>query len=163
MSDLTKSKEIIQETLSSSGEGGNNLEVTGEIPASIIAESENSIPMVAMKGLVIFPNVATSFNVGRTKSLAALSAANERGKNIFLVSQRDKNVEDPTPNDIYTVGVVCKIKRLFHFEGNVSVHIEGLYRARITEYVTTEDYFSVKVEPYDSIFDEGPELTATMN
>ena len=161
MSELLKNKESL-ETAPTTGDSGENVSLTAEIPASLIAENENTIPMVAMKGLVIFPNVATSFNVGRPKSLEALNVANESGKSIFLASQRDKSIDDPKPNDIYTVGVVCKIKRMFHFEGNVSVHVEGLYRAKITEYVNTEDYFSVKVAPHEPIYDDGPELTATM-
>ena len=146
-------------------DNGDNLTLQAqEIPPSIIAESENVFPMVAMKGLVIFPNVATSFNVGRAKSLKALNLAKESAKNIFLVAQRDKLIDDPTPSQIYTVGVVCKIKRMFHFEGNVSVHIEGLYRAKITEYVTTDEYFSVKVEQIEPIFDSTEsELTACIN
>ncbi len=146
-------------------DNGDNLSLQAqEIPPSIIAESENVFPMVAMKGLVIFPNVATSFNVGRAKSLKALSVAKESAKNIFLVAQRDRLIDDPTPSQIYSVGVVCKIKRLFHFEGNVSVHIEGLYRAKITEYVTTDEYFSVKVEQSEPIFDSTEsELTACIN
>lgn len=163
MSEILKEQQAeIKKTASASGEGGKSVGLTSEIPASIIAESENSLPMVAMKGLVIFPNIATSFNVGRPKSLAALNRAQESTKNIFLVTQRDRSIDDPNPQDIYTVGVVCKIKRMFHFEGNVSVHIEGLYRAKITEYVTTEEYFSVKVAPYESIYDDGAELTACM-
>ena len=143
MADFNKNEDIVKQTAAAEGGSGEGMSMTAEIPASLIAESENSIPMVAMKGLVIFPNVATSFNVGRAKSLSALNIANGSGKHIFLALQRDKNLDNPTPDDIYTVGVVCKIKRLFHFENNVSVHVEGLYRARIKEYVTTEDYFSV--------------------
>lgn len=162
MADFNKNNDIVKQTAPNDGGSGDTMNMTGEIPASLISESENSIPMVAMKGLVVFPNVATSFNVGRAKSLSALNIANGSGKNIFLALQRDKNLDNPTPDDIYTVGVVCKIKRLFHFENNVSVHVEGLYRAKIKEYVTTEDYFSVKVEPIEPIYDEGPELTATL-
>ena len=81
MSIINEKDEIIKKTAASSNDGGENLTAPGEIPASIISESENVLPMVAMKGLVIFPNIATSFNVGRTKSLAALSAANSSGKN----------------------------------------------------------------------------------
>ena len=162
MSDYNKKDQFTKQVAPASSEGGENLNAPGEIPASIISESENALPMVAMKGLVIFPNVATSFNVGRKKSLSALSVANSSGKNIFLALQRDKNVDNPNPDEIYTVGVVCKIKRLFHFDNNVSVHVEGLYRARITEYVTTDEYFSVKVDPYEPIYDEGAQLTATM-
>ncbi len=162
MSNFNNENEIIKKTKSSIDDGGEKLNDPNEIPASIISESENALPMVAMKGLVLFPNVATSFNVGRSKSLAALSLANGSGKNIFLALQRDKNIDNPTPDEIYTVGVVCKIKRLFHFDSNVSVHVEGVYRAKITEYVTTDEYFSVKVAPYEAIYDEGAELKAVM-
>ncbi|MBQ7408792.1 MAG: endopeptidase La [Clostridia bacterium] len=160
MEDINKTNQIIkQESKAAGGENGAINSQSVDL-AAIIAEQENVLPMVALKGLVVFPNIATSFNAGRAKSLAALSFANDSGKNIFVATQRNRDTEDPTPSEIYSVGVVCKIKRMFHFDGNVSVHIEGIYRAKITEYVTTEDYFSVKVQTVEPIFEDGPELEA---
>ena len=69
------------------------------------------VPMIALRGLSIFPGMAISFPVGRQKSLDALQAAEENGKEIFLVTQRDPNVPDPSRSDLYDIGVLAELKQ----------------------------------------------------
>ena len=126
-----------------------------------LAGENSGIPMIAMKGKVIFPNVYTTFDVGRAKSLAALNFAAVNGLNVFVCAQKESANDNPSPEDIYSVGVVCNVKRSINIVGdNVRVHIEGLYRAKITEYVQTEDFFIVRVQKTLPIYEEGAELDA---
>ena len=129
-------------------------EVTIEVP-----EENAVLPMLAMKGIVLFPNISTSFDVGRTKSLAAVAMAGEQDNLIFIAAQKERSVEDPQPNDIYNVGVVCKIKRVSHLDDRIRLYVEGVYRAKITEYVTVENCLSVRVESMPPVYEEGVELS----
>lgn len=130
-------------------------EVTIELP-----DDNAVLPMLAMKGLVLFPNISTSFDVGRLKSLSALNAIDENEKLIFISAQKDRSIEDPQPSDIYSVGVVCKVKRLNHLDDRVRVSVESIYRAKIVEYVSVDEYFSVKIERMPAIYDNEIEVKA---
>lgn len=122
---------------------------------------KHALPMIAMKGKVVFPNVYTTFDVGRAKSLAALNYAVLHGLNVFVVAQRESADDNPAPEDIYEVGVVCNVKRSINIVGdNVRLHIEGLYRAKITEYVKTDDFFAVCVNEVDPVYDDDVESEA---
>ena len=136
-------------------------DVTGEDEnISVMPEETVSLPMVALKGLVMFPDVTSSFDAGRSKSLLSLSDATNGDNMIFITSQMDRDVDEPTPDQIYNVGVVCRIKRSFHFENAVSVHIEGLYRAEIVEYLNTSDRFTVKVRKVPAVYGDEKEVKA---
>ena len=69
-------------------------------------ESNTVLPMVALRGLVIFPYMVLHFDVGREKSIESLENSMENGQDIFLVAQRDIKTEDPSEKDIYEVGTV---------------------------------------------------------
>ena len=70
------------------------------------------LPMVALRGLVIFPIWFCIFDVGRDKSIEALENCMENGQDIFLVAQKDIKTEDPAPKDIYEVGTVSRVKQV---------------------------------------------------
>lgn len=127
---------------------------------AVVPEKTVSLPMVALKGLVMFPDVTSAFDAGRSKSLLSLSDAANTDNLVFIASQIDKDVDDPTPEQIYNVGVVCRIKRSFHFENAVSVHIEGLYRAEIIEYLNTDDRFTVEVRKVPAVYGDENEVKA---
>ena len=69
------------------------------------------VPMIALRGMSIFPGMAISFPAGRQKSLDALQAAEENGKEIFLVTQKDPVIPDPSRNDLYDIGVLAEVTR----------------------------------------------------
>ena len=70
------------------------------------------VPMIALRGMSIFPGMAISFPAGRQKSLDALQAAEENGKEIFLVTQKDPVIPDPSRNDLYDIGVLAEVKQV---------------------------------------------------
>lgn len=138
----------------------------GEVSAETVAVGDDikaigAIPMIAMKGKVVFPNVYTTFDVGRAKSLAALNYASVNGTNVFVATQKESAYDDPTPEDIYETGVICNVKRSINIVGdNVRVHIEGLYRAKIVKYVKTDEFFAVCVEKTLPVYDDDIETQA---
>lgn len=89
------------------------------------------MPLLALRGMVIFPKTVASFDVARKKSANALSAAMERDQLLFVITQKDFYVEDPTENDLYEMGCVVRVKQVLKISDNVvKVLVEGLYRAK---------------------------------
>ena len=90
------------------------------------------LPMMALRGLTVFPNMAISFPVGRQKSLDALEVADEGDKRIFLVAQRDPEDASPEQMGLYEFGTVATIKQILKLPGNMThVIVEGVIRGRV--------------------------------
>ncbi len=105
------------------------------------------MPAVALKGKVVLPNVYTSLDVGRIQSLNAVNASIKEEKLLFVVSQKDKTLDSPKSDDLYTIGTVCRVGNLGKISGeNYRVAIEGLYRAKILLQDNSVNYFCFKVE-----------------
>ena len=96
-------------------------------------EKSFSMPMVALRGLVVFPEMTLHFDVGRAKSVKAVRSAMERKSNIFLSAQMDLECDDPRIDDVYRSGVVCEIKQVMKLPGTdtLRVVVYGLYRAEL--------------------------------
>lgn len=107
-----------------------------------------SLPMLALRGLVVFPKVVIHFDVARDKSVKALTAAANGEKLIFLTAQSDYD-DEVTPDKLYRVGVVAEVKQLLKTPGGVTrVMAEGLYRAKLIEITGTEPYYTADVKRY---------------
>ena len=84
------------------------------------------MPAIALRGLVVFPNNVVHFEVGRERSIAAVEWAMENTNAIFLVAQREMDVEDPGMKDLYTYGVVAEVKQVLRVSNElVKVLVEG--------------------------------------
>lgn len=107
------------------------------------------LPMLVLRGRVMFPMTSIFFEVSRTKSLKALEEAVNNNQMIFLVNQMDPAVEVPSIDEIYQVGTVCRVQQMVKADKHVlRVFVEGVKRARITEYVE-ENCDMVVVETVD--------------
>ena len=105
------------------------------------------MPVLALRGLAVFPEQTVHFDVGRTKSALALEAAMKKDQMLFLVPQKDLMVDDPKLPDLYAVGTVVKVKQLLNApEENLRVLVTGITRARIVEMRQTEPFLSAMVE-----------------
>ena len=106
-----------------------------------------TLPLLAMRGVVAFPNTSISFDVVRSFSLRAVKEAMNGDKRIFLVAQKDVNKENPSYIDLYKVGVVARVDQVITLQSGVSrIMIEGLYRARLCEVVSEGRLMTCKVE-----------------
>ena len=102
----------------------------------------STLPMLVLRGLVCFPETVIHFDVGRLKSVAALNAAMERDQRIFLISQRDVSLDDPTANDLYNMGVVGRVRQIVKLpHDNFRIIVDGEYRATAVEIVQSSPYF----------------------
>ena len=101
------------------------------------------LPVIALRGLTIFPDQTVHFDVGRPKSVQALDAAMKKDQNIFLVPQKDIVNNDPGLEDLYAIGVVAKVKQVLKTQGeNLRVLVTGICRAQIRELTQTEPYIA---------------------
>ena len=105
-----------------------------------------TLPLLPMRGLVLFPSQSMHFDVGRRKSVLAVSAAMERDQLIFLTAQKDMTDDEPDSSGIADIGVVARIRQILRLPGDgMRIMAEGLYRARIREYIQTEPYYETTV------------------
>lgn len=101
-----------------------------------------TLPALALRGLVIFPGTLLQFDVGRKKSVLALEKSMEDNQLIFLVAQKDLGDNDPDGEEIYSMGVVARIKQIIRrSDEGVRLFAEGLYRAQVTSIVKEEPFF----------------------
>lgn len=114
--------------------------------------SSVKMPVLALRGMTVFPEQTVHFDIGRVKSALALENAMKRNQILFLVPQKDIMEEDPDIHGLYPVGTVIKIKQILRSQGeNIRVLVTGLYRAKITEMVQTEPFLTGIVEQLEEI------------
>lgn len=119
------------------------------------------LPVIALRGLTVFPGATTHFDVGREKSVKALDRAMNTNQRVFLVTQRDIRVDEPTFDDLYEMGVIAKVRQVLRLPGEAArVLIEGEARATVDTVVRTEPYLCARVCRFEPF--EGKALTARM-
>ena len=107
------------------------------------------MPMVPLRGLVLFPGMTLHFDVGRKSSAAAVKAAADGRNELFLVLQKDAMDEDPAKDDVFEIGVIAEVKqmlRLHDRSGTIRVVVEGKSRARLTTILRTDPHLTAQVE-----------------
>mgnify|MGYP000865795727 FL=1 len=109
-------------------------------------KSIRRLPLLPLRGLTIFPYMILHFDVGRSRSIAALEAAMVNDQEIILVTQKDTKIDEPETEDIFEVGTISRIKQLLKLPGEtIRVLVEGLERGRILEYTKEEPYYEVDI------------------
>ena len=104
-------------------------------------------PVLALRGLAVFPDQTVHFDVGRPKSVKALEEAMKQNQNILLVPQRNIVDNDPSLEGLYSVGTVAKVKQVLHAQGeNLRILVTGICRARIQELTQTEPFLAGMVQ-----------------
>lgn len=105
------------------------------------------LPILALRGLTVFPDQTVHFDVGRTKSIRALDAAMKADQHILLIPQKDLLIDDPKLVDLCSVGVIAHVKQVLKTQGeNLRILVNGLHRAKIAEVSQTEPYMAGYVE-----------------
>ena len=109
-------------------------------------------PVLPLRDIVVFPHMIVPLFVGREKSVRALEDVMKEDKQILLVAQKDAGLDDPTPDDIHRVGTVGTVLQLLKLpDGTVKVLVEGGARARITNFIDSDDFFQAEA----AVIDEG--------
>ena len=113
----------------------------------VLHSTTTTMPVIALRGLTVFPNVLIHFEVAREASIKALEEAMTAGSPVFLVGQLDISVETPGEGDLYQVGTVSNIRQILRMPGdNVRVMVEGQSRGRLVRLSRTEPYLEGEVE-----------------
>ncbi len=119
------------------------------------------MPVIPLRGLVVFPQMVLHFDVGRKKSVKALQKAMDEDQKVFLVCQKDASVDEPSIEDVYETGVVCTIRQMMRIPGseNLRVVVEGEQRATLYSFTTVKPYITGLIElidesKYDNVSDE---------
>jgi len=109
------------------------------------------IPILPLRGLLVFPYTVIHLDVGRKKSINAIEESMLGSKEIFLATQKEAQTDEPDEEDIYEVGTVAEIRQVLKMPGGtMRVLVEGLYRARIKAFLPHDEYMKVSIEEYKS-------------
>ncbi len=116
-------------------------------------DTARTLPMMALRGLTVYPAMLLNFDVERPGSIAALDLAMKKDQIIFLAGQKDIAVDVPEVDDVYSIGIVCRIKQMMKQPGSktVRVMVEGIERAQVVRARRTMDGFEAFVEPLPDI------------
>jgi ATP-dependent Lon protease len=121
------------------------------------------LPLLPIRDSVYFPHSIFPLFVGRDKSVRALEEARSNDRYILLVAQKQMAIDDPTPEDIYSVGTVAEVMQVLNLpDGTVRVMLEGQARVKITEYLQSDPFFRVRVELLPEEDDRTAEVEALM-
>ena len=111
------------------------------------------MPLLALRGIIVFPGMTVNLDVGRDKSINAVNAAMQLDKKILLVTQRDAETADPKREDLYGFGVVAEIKQLLKLpSGALRILIQGLNRVEVTSVIDApfkDVYLEGFVQPFE--------------
>ena len=113
-----------------------------------------SLPVLALRGLMVFPHMVLHFDVGRNKSVAALEEAMMEGQRIFLVAQKDAEADDPGVEELCRVGTIAAIKQVMNLPGdNLRVLVEGEKRGILQSITQEEPYLRGNIKPDEGKID----------
>ncbi len=127
-------------------------------------EVYETLPIVPLRDVVVFPHMMMPFVIGRASSIRALEHALGKDKRIFLAAQHDASVDDPKPDDIYTMGCVANVVQSLKLpDGNIKVLVEGVDRARAVEWKEDKGFYRVVVKVLAKQKDAGGDGETTMS
>jgi len=124
---------------------------------------KRDIPLLPLRGLLVYPSMVLHLDVGREKSIKALEKAMVDDNKILLATQEEVQVEEPNEDQIYQVGTVARVKQMLKLpNGTIRVLIEGLQRAKIEEFVQKDEYFHVSITYLQETTENETEVEALM-
>ena len=124
---------------------------------------KQSIPLLPLRDVVVFPHTVIPLFIGRKSSVNAITQAMEADKNVFLVTQKDETIEEPNNEDLHKVGTLATILQLLKLpDGTIKVLVEGIKRAQIEEFVELKEHTEVILSDCTLGFEDDTEIKAMM-
>ncbi|HDX9702992.1 MULTISPECIES: endopeptidase La [Bacillus cereus group] len=125
--------------------------------------NERIVPLLPLRGVLVYPTMVLHLDVGRDKSIQALEQAAMDENIIFLAMQKEMNIDDPKEDDIYSVGTVAKVKQMLKLpNGTLRVLVEGLHRAEVIEFIEEENIVQVSIKTLTEEVEDDLEEKALM-
>jgi len=122
---------------------------------------DERIPLLPLRDVVVFPHTVIPLFVGRKSSVNAITEAMGRKKYIFLLTQKDEKIEDPSYDDLHRVGTVATILQMLKLpDGTIKVLIEGIKRAKVKDFFDAKDYNEVQLEELNIVAEDSQEESA---
>jgi ATP-dependent Lon protease len=126
-----------------------------------VAHIPAELPILPLRGLVVYPQTAIPLTVGQPRSIKLVDDVVAGDRLVGLVTSRDADLETPGPDDVYEVGTLASIHRLFRApDGTIRLLVQGLARIKVDEYVTTEPYLKARVHPVPESVEDSLEVEA---
>jgi ATP-dependent Lon protease len=126
-----------------------------------LIEFSEKLPIVPLRDLVLFPRMIVPLLVGRPRSVNALEEVMHGDKIMFVVTQRDVETQDPSPDDLYRVGTVVRVLQLLRLpDGTMKVLVEGLSRATVRRFIKNDDFIQARIELMEDAADRTVETEA---
>jgi ATP-dependent Lon protease len=115
-------------------------------------EIPKKLPLLPIRDIVVFPYMVLPLFVGREMSIKAIEVALESNRMIFLTSQKDINVENPSPSDLYSVGTVGVIMRMLKLpDGRIKILVQGVSRAKTVKFLQKEPFYQVEIKTFTDV------------
>jgi ATP-dependent Lon protease len=149
------------------GDGGPTIEVveTPDVDAAIRERQDQplpgALPVLPLREMVPFPDTLLPLGVGQERSIRLVNDVLSGERMLVLVAARDPEVEQPTPDQLYDVGVAGIVARMLKIpDGTIRILVQGTERVRVGDYVTEEPYLVARIEPLPDVLERTPELEA---
>ncbi|AQZ45620.1 endopeptidase La [Paenibacillus larvae] len=121
------------------------------------------LPLLPLRGLLVYPSMVLHLDVGREKSVKALEKAMVDDSMILLCSQSEVNIEEPNTDDIYRIGTISKVRQMLKLpNGTIRVLVKGIMRAEVTEYLANDEFYEVTAKELPEESGDDPEIDALM-
>jgi ATP-dependent Lon protease len=121
------------------------------------------LPVVPIRDGIVFPGTEMILTFGRQRSVAAIEAAQNSGKRVVLVMQRNPNINDPTPSDLHHIGTVGEIVQMMRNEGEINALVRGIAKVELTSYEAVEPFFVAKIVDIAEVVEDDEETKALFN
>lgn len=121
------------------------------------------LPVVPIRDGIVFPGTEMILTFGRQRSVKAIEAAQNAGRRVVLVMQRNPNINDPTPSDLYQIGTVGEIVQMMRNEGEINALVRGVSKVELTSYEAVEPFFVARVAEIADVIEDDEETKALFN
>ncbi|GHU95867.1 Lon protease [Deltaproteobacteria bacterium] len=152
----TKPHEAVAETVVDRQDQSSPDAEEGENSLTSLAQNiPDVLPVLPVRDIIIFNYMILPLFIGREKSVQAVERALKTGRHLFVCAQKEESVEDPAPADLFDVGTVVQVMRLLKMpDSRVKILVQGVSRARVTEYSQVEPWLEVRIEPVPELMPE---------
>ena len=126
----------------------------------IITQNPQMFPVVPIRDGIVYPGTEMILTFGRSRSVSAIEAAQGTGKRVVLAMQKNPNMNDPTPSDLFTTATVGEVVQMMKNEGEINALVRGIAKVEILSYEAVEPFFIARVIPKEDVVEDNDDVKA---